>query len=542
MKKLIFVILLFCNTVFAQNYAENNLAISKFDFVMRAIFNNYVDSVNSLRLSEEAIIAVLKSLDPHSVYFNKEEAEAVNQPLDGSYEGIGVHYQIWKDSVYVVSVFPKSPAEKAGILAGDRIVKIDSIPVSNVKITSKQVKKYIGGNVDTKVNLTIKRKEMKDNFVLTAVRAKLPDYSIDASYMVTENVGYIKLIRFARTSTDEFTEAFNKLKKQGLKYLIFDLSNNGGGYLNVATDLVDQFLPESKIITYTEGYNSPRFEYFSTDRGIFEKGKLVVMLDEGSASASEIFAGAIQDWDRGILVGRRSYGKGLVQRSYYMADGSMIRLTISRYFTPSGRCIQKSYKKGVSEYKNDVKNRLKSGELFHRDSIHINDSLKYFTKDKNRKVYGGGGIIPDVFVSLDTAQFPTFYNKWYENGIVISFVISYIDENRKFLHKNYPNFDKFYKTFQISDEFLNDLQIFAQKEMTRILKEKKDTLTKVPANYDFANYKSVVKTELKARIARNVWGINEFYMVVNEINPLFLKSVEILRQKNEYESVFNLEK
>ncbi len=542
MKKLIFVILLFCNTVFAQNYAENNLAISKFDFVMRAIFNNYVDSVNSLRLSEEAIIAVLKSLDPHSVYFNKEEAEAVNQPLDGSYEGIGVHYQIWKDSVYVVSVFPKSPAEKAGILAGDRIVKIDSIPVSNVKITSKQVKKYIGGNVDTKVNLTIKRKEMKDNFVLTAVRAKLPDYSIDASYMVTENVGYIKLIRFARTSTDEFTEAFNKLKKQGLKYLIFDLSNNGGGYLNVATDLVDQFLPESKIITYTEGYNSPRFEYFSTDRGIFEKGKLVVMLDEGSASASEIFAGAIQDWDRGILVGRRSYGKGLVQRSYYMADGSMIRLTISRYFTPSGRCIQKSYKKGVSEYKNDVKNRLKSGELFHRDSIHINDSLKYFTKDKNRKVYGGGGIIPDVFVSLDTAQFPTFYNKWYENGIVISFVISYIDENRKFLHKNYPNFDKFYKTFQISDEFLNDLQIFAQKEMTRILKEKKDTLTKVPANYDFANYKSVVKTELKARIARNVWGINEFYMVVNEINPLFLKSVEILRQKNEYESVFNSEK
>jgi carboxyl-terminal processing protease len=354
----------------------------------------------------------------------------------------------------------------------------------------------------------------------TITRDEIPIYSIDASYMVDNEIGYIKLTRFAATTMDEFYKALDKLEKQGMKGLILDLRGNGGGYLNVAVDLVDEFLPDDKMILYTEGNNSPKKVYNTRNKGRFEQGHLAVLLNEGSASASENFAGAIQDWDRGILIGRRTFGKGLVQRPFNLKDGSMIRLTIARYYTPTGRLIQKPYDKGLTEYKQDINNRYTHGELSNIDSIRFPDSLKFFTLTKKRTVYGGGGIMPDIFTPIDTTGYSDYYKNIIGKGIMNNFIINYIDSNREKLYKKYPDFKLYKNNFLADDEILKELVEFAKKENL----EYKDK--------EFQTSKSDLRMQLKALIARDLWSTSEYYEIMNSINASFSKAVEVLKKND----------
>src|SRR3989339_2025656 len=441
MKKLLIklnIILCFSVIFLSANKTQGQIVndhVYKFSKVLSLINTFYVDTVNQEKIVETAIIEMLKKLDPHSIYVNKEEVKKMNEPLEGNFEGVGIQFNIMDDTIMVVSPISGGPSEKVGIRAGDRIVKIG-----------------------------IARRSISELLDFTVTRDKIPIYSIEASYMIDNEIGYIKLNRFSRTSMTEFKEALSKLKTQNMKKLILDLQDNGGGYLDVAFELADQFLDNNKIIVYTEGINSPRKDYKSTANGEFENGKLVVLVDENSASASEIVSGAVQDWHRGLIIGRRSFGKGLVQRPFDLPDGSMVRLTIAKYFTPTGRCIQKSYEKGAGDYSKDIINRFNSGELSNEDSIHFPDSLKYTTKIKSRAVYGGGGIMPDYFVALDTTPLTDYYSKMIRKGTINSFLLNYVDKNRKDFSAKYPVFDKFFKEYEVSDALLDELKEQAKKD------------------------------------------------------------------------------
>ena len=517
---LLFSIILIANISFSQVLTEQTY---KFSRVLSLAKTYYVDTVNEEQLVETAIIEMLKKLDPHSIYIGKEELKAMNEPLEGNFEGVGIQFNILDDTLMVVATISGGPSEKIGILAGDRIVKIDTSEIAGNGLKNSQVVKLLRGKKGTKVNVFIKRRGTTDLLDFTVTRDKIPIFSLDAAYMVDKNIGYIKLNRFAATSMKEYYEAMKKLQKQGVKDIILDLRGNGGGYLNIAIDLADQFLPEKKLLLFTNGENSPRNTYFSTKNSTFEKGRVVILVDEGSASASEIVSGAIQDWDRGLIIGRRTFGKGLVQRPFNLPDGTMIRLTIAKYYTPTGRCIQKPYKDGNKAYHKDLINRYNNGELNKEDSIHFPDSLRYNTKINERVVYGGGGIMPDIFVPLDTTLLTDYYVKLRRKGLINKTAIEYLDQNRAELKTKYKDFAKFKKDFEITDEILNHLVALGEKE-----KIEKDEEQFKESTDDF-------KLIIKALIARDLWNTSEFYQFINTEDKTFKKAVEVLKDKKLYD-------
>ncbi len=497
----------------------------KFGRVLEWIDRYYVDSVDQKELVEEAIIEMLKNLDPHSSYLTKKEAVETNEPLQGNFEGIGISFNILYDTIFVISPISGGPSEKVGILAGDRIVKVDGKDVAGIGITNEDVYRLLRGEKNTKVTVTILRRNVDELLDFTIVRDKIPIYSIDASYKVKDNIGYIKINRFSMTTIVEFRDAVEKLKTQNVNSLILDLSGNGGGYLDIAVKLADQFLDDEKLIVYTEGISNPRREYLSTSKGVFETGNIVIIIDEGSASASEIVAGAIQDWDRGIIIGRRSFGKGLVQRPLRLPDSSMVRLTVARYYTPTGRLIQKPYDMSKSEYDNDIINRYNNGELSHKDSIHFPDSLKYNTLKNSRIVYGGGGIMPDFFIPIDTSFYTDYYRDLLRRGILNRFTLNYIDNNRKRIEARHITFNDFKSNFTVTDKMLNDLVEFADKE--GLLKDK-DAV-------DISGEK--IKLLIKAYIARDIWSSSEFYEVINEPEVKYQKAISIMDNWTYYEKL-----
>jgi len=503
--------------------------VYKFSKVLSLINTFYVDTVNQEKLVESAIVEMLKKLDPHSIYVNKDEVKKMNEPLEGNFEGVGIEFNIMEDTILVVAPINGGPSEKMGIRAGDRIVKIDGQNVAGIGIKNSDVMKKLRGAKGTQVLVSMARRGVKDFLDFTITRDKIPIFSVDASYMLDNEIGYIKLSRFARTSITEFREALAKLKTKNMKKLVLDLQDNGGGYLDVAFELADEFLDNNKIIVYTEGINSPRKDYKSTANGNFETGKLVVLVDENSASASEIVSGAIQDWDRGLIIGRRTFGKGLVQRPFDLPDGSLIRLTIAKYYTPTGRCIQKPYEKGFSDYSKDLIHRWNNGELTNADSIHFPDSLKYFTKTRQRKVYGGGGIMPDYFVALDTTPLSDLYSKMIRKGTINIFILNYVDKNRKEMAGQYPDFSTFNQNFTTSDALI--AEIFEQAKKDKI--EPKDGFK---LNDDETRR---LKLQVKGLIANNIWQPSEFWEVMNTQNDIVKKAVEVLKENNLYEKKFS---
>ena len=501
---------------FAQSDDQRE-TIQKFGTALQIINFAYVDSVDSPDLVEDAIIAMLKELDPHSAYISKEEVERVNEPLEGSFEGIGVTFQLFNDTILVVAPVPDGPSDKLGIIAGDKIVKIDGESAVGEKIDNKYVMDRLRGEKGTVVSVAIKRAGRSKLIDFDIVRDKIPLTSIDATYMAAPDVGYIKLTRFSRTSMDEFHESVAQLKTQGMEDLILDLRGNSGGYLNIAVELSDEFLSDKKLIVYTEGLRNPREDFLASSVGSFDKkGKVIVLINEGSASASEIVSGAVQDWDRGLVVGRRSFGKGLVQRPFRLPDGSVIRLTTARYHTPTGRCIQKSYADGVDEYYKDFKNRLDHGELVHPDSIQFPDSLKYYTPG-GRVVYGGGGVMPDVFIPIDSTRFSDYYTDLVRKGVFNEFTMSYLDKNRTELLNEYPGVDEFVANFEVSDEMFAEFTENAEK--LKVSRSEDDKYYYPDEN---------IKVQIKALVARNLWDTNAYFKVISALDKELSTALDLL--------------
>ena len=484
----------------------------KYQRLMALIDAFYVDTVNLQKLTEDAIIKVLADLDPHSVYITKEEVDEMNEPLEGGFYGIGIQFNISKDTLRVVSVVPGGPSEKVGLLAG-KIVAVDGENIAGVKLSNTEVRKKLKGEKGTAVNVEVLRKNDKMDFKI--IRDKIPIYSVDAAYMLDKTTGYIKISRFAATTIEEFEAAVKKLQAQGMKDMILDLQRDGGGYMGAAIGVSDNLLDAKKLIVYTDGLSSGRREEYSTASGLFKDGRVVVLIDENSASASEIVSGAIQDWDRGLIVGRRSFGKGLVQRQLPLTDGSMVRLTISHYYTPSGRCIQKPYK-GV-DYRGELYDRYERGEMINADSISVNDTVKYYTKVKNRVVYGGGGIIPDVFVPLDTTISYLYLNRLAAKNVIGEYLMNYIDKNREQLKKKYPKFEKFKEEFVVSDAMIDDIV----KAGTEAGVEKDEKwLEKLMPSF---------KMHIKALIARDIWDMNEMYQIMNQDDAILNRGWQTLK-------------
>ncbi|MDA3818525.1 MAG: S41 family peptidase [Prolixibacteraceae bacterium] len=498
----------------------------KFGRLLRLIDSYYVDSTNTEELAETAIVKMLAELDPHSVYISKEEVEKMNEPLKGSFEGIGISFNILRDTLMVVQTIPGGPSEEVGLQAGDRIIEIDGENVAGVDLTNQMVFDRLRGEKGTLVTVSILRRGEDELLEFEIIRDKIPIYSLDASYMLDKTTGYIKLNRFSATTTEEFVTAINELKADNkVESLVLDLRGNGGGYLKAAHQISDQFLEAGRMIVYTKGLNNPRKDYMASFNGEFENGKLVVLIDGGSASASEIVSGAVQDWDRGIIIGRRSFGKGLVQQPYYLTDGSVVRLTTAHYYTPSGRCIQKPYNNGVDEYKHEYLDRLERGELFNADSIEFDVSLKYSTLVNNRTVYGSGGVIPDIFIPMDTSRNYSYYNRLIRKRVVYQFVLDYVDHHRDDLAAEYPDFESFNNNFEISDEMLEDLWETGDKRGIERDEESFDFI------YDHA------RRHLKALIARDLWNSSEFYEIINGDDEEIIEALDVINNYDKYNSI-----
>lgn len=516
-------------TLNAQTQPRDNKqmqqSLQKLSTMYYLINNFYVDTANLETLTEEAIVAMLKELDPHSAYITKKDVEKANEPLVGSFEGIGVTFQIFQDTILVISPVSGGPSDKVGIMAGDKIVTIDGEDAFGKKVNNEYVAQHLRGKKGTKVTLGIKRGKSYELIDFEVIRDKIPLNSIDAAFMIDKNVGYIKLDRFAQTSNTEFEESLAKLKSQKMKSLILDLRGNTGGYLNVAAELSNQFLKNDMTIVYTEGDKSPK-QMFKTDKnGKFTDGKLIILIDEGSASASEIVSGAVQDWDRGILIGRRSFGKGLVQRPFNLPDGSQVRLTTARYYTPTGRCIQRSYEKGSEDYYNEMTKRMKHGEFYHADSIQMPDSLKYSTLISGRTVYGGGGIMPDIFMPVDTTFSTKLYTDLIRKGIFNRFTVDYVMKNRELISKEYNDFNNFYNKFEITDSIISDFRKLAEDEGVEWNEEQ------------YQRSEPMIKLQLKALIARNEWDMEKYYQIVLKEDKAINKAVEILNDNNMYRNI-----
>lgn len=519
MKRSILTFSLFASslTLFSQQKSDPASTVEKFNTLLYYIEHMYVDTVNSAELVETAIVKMLAEMDPHSTYIPKEDMKEVNEPLNGNFEGIGVQFNILKDTIFIVSPISGGPSEKLGIMAGDKIVEIDGETVAGTGITNDDVMEKLKGPKGTHVKVGIKRKGIKELIEFDIVRDKIPIFSVDAAYMAEPGIGYIKVNRFAKTTMDELRTALTELNKQGMQSLIFDLQGNGGGLLNASIEMADEFLSGNKLIVYTEGRAFPKDETLASKDGLFEKGKLVVLIDEGSASASEIVSGAIQDWDRGIIIGRRSFGKGLVQRPVTLPDGSMVRLTVQKYFTPSGRCIQKPYDDGTEAYHKERYERFEKGELFHLDSLHLPDSLKYFTKYKKRVVYGGGGIMPDIFVPIDTSYNSEFFSNLIRKGVINSWALTYVDKNRPELQSQYATIQSFMSGFSMTESMHAELLDQAKKEEIVFNEE------------EYQRSKYAIDLRIKALIGRNLFDNGDFYRIINELNPAYKKGLEILK-------------
>lgn len=510
---------LFVN-LFAQ---QASVDARKLQVALFAISNLYVDSTDETRLVEDAIVGMLDKLDPHSTYMDPEETKEMTEPLQGNFDGIGIQFNMLTDTLYVIQVIPGGPSEKVGLMAGDRIIEVDDTLIAGVKMKTTDIMKRLRGPKGTEVRVKVKRGSHSELMEYRIIRGKIPVYSLDAAYMADRQTGYIKLNRFAASSANEFREALEKLRKEGMKQLILDLQGNGGGYLNIAIELADEFLEKQRLIVYTKGSRQPREEAHSTARGQFETGRLVVLVDESSASASEIVSGAIQDWDRGVVVGRRTFGKGLVQKPIPLPDGSMIRLTVSRYYTPTGRCIQKPYEQGnLDAYHHDLVDRYNRGELMSADSIHFPDSLSYQTLVTERTVYGGGGIMPDVFVPVDTTRYTDYHRKLVAAGIVNRVAMNYMDRHREELTKAHPTFDSFKRSFVVEESLLQELVQLGEQE-------------KIPLDEsEYARSKALIALQVKALIARDLFDMAQYFQIINEDNPSYRKALEIINSKETY--------
>ena len=521
---LIFSILISSKLVAQFNPADNNVS-QKYYEVMDNISKFYVDSANGKSLTETAIVALLEKLDPHSTYIPAEELQEAQSTINGNFVGIGIRFQIIKDTLNVIATIPGGPSEKLGILAGDQIVSVADLNVAGIGLKNNEVRAKLMGDLGSKVKVGILRKNQKNLIDFTITRAKIPVYSVDASYMIDAETGYIKLNSFSRTSVEEVQSALIALKSKGMKNLIFDLQGNGGGLLDVAHSLADEFLSGDKLIVYSQGRSQPRMDLKAEKKGLFEEGKLIMLTDEYSASASEILSGAIQDWDRGLIVGRRTFGKGLVQRPMPLSDGSEIRLTIARYFTPSGRFIQKPYD-DPERYKKDLTQRFLNGEFVHADSIKMPDSLLFKTLKTKRTVYGGGGIMPDFFVPLDTSQSSEYYKKLIRGGHISTFSYRFVTDRKEELKNIYPTFTLFDKNFECTKDFMDEFFAYVQKEDSTLIFDEKD----------FNISQRSIELRIKSIIAQDLWGVSELYQVFNDSNEIVQRAVKIISSK-EYNSV-----
>ncbi|RLD39661.1 MAG: peptidase S41 [Bacteroidetes bacterium] len=523
MKRLLIILIALFVFQFDSLIAQHNVepmdqleTTRKASTLLQLINNFYVDTLDMAKLTEKAIVMTLKELDPHSSYISEKNVKKANEPLVGSFEGVGLTFQLFKDTILVIGPIPGGPSDKVGIFAGDKIITVDGEDAFGEDITNQWVMDHLRGKKGTEVTVGIYRKGLDALIDFSIIRDKIPINSLDAAFMLDNETGYIKLNRFARNSQDEFHEAVAKLNAKGMKNLVFDLRNNSGGYLGTAMSISDDFLKSDELIVYTEGIHSPRQDLNATNSGVFEKGKLVVLINEGSASASEIVSGAVQDLDRGLIIGRRSFGKGLVQRPFKLPDGSIVRLTVARYYTPSGRSIQKPYDDGVDEYYKDFAHRMEHGELIHPDSIHFPDSLKFATKN-GRVVYGGGGIMPDIFIPWDSTRYNGVFSSLVRKGVFNSFVNEYLNDNRKALNEKYKTFENYNQGFELPER---DFDVFiAKAEEKKIDLESEQFI----ANVGF------IKLQIKALLSRNLYETGDYFEVLapwdREINKA-LKEID----------------
>jgi carboxyl-terminal processing protease len=489
----------------------------------------YVDSVDLGKIAEEMIVSSLKKLDPHSTYISAKDVKEMNEPLQGNFEGIGIQFNILHDTIIVIEPIGGGPSEKVGLRAGDRIVTINKEKVTNIGMSTSGVFARLRGPKGTIVNLTVFRKGEKELLDFTITRDKIPIFSLDAAYMLDKQTAYLKFNKFAVTTEQEFRDAILKLRQNNkLNNVIIDLRSNGGGYMLAATDMAKHFFADPKLLVYLIGRKIPRQDYNSLGGGDLSDARLVVLTDENSASASEIFAGAIQDWDRGVIIGRRTFGKGLVQNGYTLTDGSMIRLTIARYYTPTGRSIQSSYKDGYDKYIENFMNRYSNGELFSADSIRLPDTLKYKTLVTRRTVYGGGGIVPDVFVAPDTSFLSDYYRALYRKDIFRSWVLEYSDANRDRINKNYKTFNDFRSKFN-----------FSQDDVRSFIKKGEDAGIKFNES-QYSHSEKEILLILKALVASNIWQTSEYFQVLNETDNVIGRALQIINDADTYKKILGM--
>ena len=501
---------------------KSDSPLRKLQLAEMAITNFYVDSVNEQKLSEDAIRGMLKGLDPHSTYTDAKETKAMNEPLQGDFEGIGVQFNMIEDTLVVIQPIVNGPSQKVGILSGDRIVSVNDSTIAGTKISRVDIMKRLRGKKGTKVKLGIVRRGVNGILTFVVTRDKIPVHTLNAAYMIRPGVGYICLESFGMKTHKEFMDAVKELEKQGMKSLILDLQDNGGGYLQAAVQIANEFLKDNEMIVYTEGRNVRRQNYKAIGNGRLQKMRVYVLVNEFTASAAEIVTGAIQDNDRGTVVGRRTFGKGLVQRPFDFPDGSMMRLTIAHYYTPSGRCIQKPYKKGdLKDYEMDLEKRLKHGELTNPDSIHFNTSQKFYTLRNHRVVYGGGGIMPDYFVPLDTTKYTKYHRLLAAKNIIMNAYLKYVDANRTTLKGLYKSFDTFNKNYVVPQSLLDTIIAEGKKEKVEP-KDKAELTATMP----------YIKVQLKALVARDLWDMNEYYRIWNEQSDIVNKAIKLCTAPN----------
>lgn len=499
-------------------------AILKYITAMAWIENLYVDSVDTEKMVEAGLRGMLEKLDPHSTYANPQEVKEFNEPLQGAFDGIGVQFNILDDTLVVIQPVINGPSEKVGIIAGDRIITVNDTTIAGVKMSKEEIMKRLRGPKGTKVKIGVMRTGIKDLLTFAVVRDKIPMKSIDAVYMIRPQIGYIRIGKFGATTHEEFVEGLRELKRYGMRDIIIDLEDNGGGYLQAAVDIANEFLEDNDLIVYTEGRILRRQEFRAKGNGMMREGRVVILTNEFTASAAEIVSGAMQDQDRGVIIGRRTFGKGLVQRPVDLPDGSMIRLTVAHYYTPSGRCIQKPYINGEKDaYAHDLDNRYKRGEFTNADSIHFADSLKFETLRKHRTVYGGGGVMPDYFVPLDTTRYTAYHKMLAAKQIIVNANLKFMDKNRAQLKKDYKTFEDFKAKFKIPDSYVNSIIEEGKKNKIepKDEQEKEKTLESL-------------RLQLKALIARDLWDLTEYFHIWNENSDIIKKALEVLEADNKH--------
>jgi carboxyl-terminal processing protease len=523
-KMIVFLLLVNSLQIHSQALSEETFKIGR---TLGLIDAFYVDTTNISRLTEKVIISLLQDLDPHSTYISAKDVKDMNEPLIGNFEGIGIQFNLLHDTIIVIEPLAGGPSEKVGLLAGDRILTINGEKVTGVNISTNGVRKRLMGAKGTTVNLIVFRKGEKNTLDFSIIRDKIPINSLDAAYMLDTETGYVRLNKFAATTDEEFKTALAKLRKSNVRNFVIDLRSNGGGIMTAATDLANHFFTDQKLLVYLIGRKTPRQEYKSTGSSDLTSARVVVLTDEGSASASEIFAGAIQDWDRGVIIGRRTFGKGLVQNGFYLTDGSMIRLTVARYYTPTGRLIQSPYNEGYDKYIKNFYKRFTDGEMISADSVHFPDSLKYKTLVNKRTVYGGGGIMPDVFVAVDTANYTDYYKSLARKTVFGLFVTEYADKNRVRINSEFKTFDDFKNRFEFSAD---DIKSF--------IKRGEDSGVKYNES-QFRTSESDILLALKALVASNIWQLNEYYQIINEKDPVIDKALKVISDKETYNRILS---